>query len=125
MLLHHIPFNLFVKYAGISVMNTVLHWTVFFVLYSAFTFEQSWSNFFAYLLALSFSFFVNARLTFECKASIRRYSTFVAFMLTLSFVMGELGEEAHWAPLLTLSLFSFLSLVMGFTFALLVVFKER
>ena len=118
-------FSLFGKYASISVMNTVVHWSVFFFLLYGATLNQAWSNFIAYLMAVTFSFFVNARFTFRARASKRRYLFFVSFMLVLSFVMGNFADEVGLEPLLTLVLFSLFSMVVGFSYSHLVVFRER
>ena len=118
-------FSLFGKYASISVMNTVVHWSVFFFLLYGATLNQAWSNFIAYLMAVTFSFFVNARFTFKARASKRRYLSFVSFMLVLSFVMGNFADEVGLEPLLTLVFFSFFSMVVGFSYSHLVVFRER
>src|SRR5699024_9754437 len=63
---------LFGKYASISVLNTVVHWLVFFFLLYAVTLDQAWSNVIAYMFALTFSFHVNARFTFKSKVNKRR-----------------------------------------------------
>lgn len=118
-------FSLFGRYVSISVLNTAVHWSVFFFLLYSATLNQAWSNFIAYMFAATFSFYANARFTFKAKISKRRYLSFVSFMAVLSFVMGNVADGVGMMPLVTMLLFSFVSLVLGFSYSHLVVFRER
>lgn len=57
--------KLFAKYTSIGVLNTLLHWVVFGVcIYAAHT-NQAIENFAGFVVAMSFSFFANAKFTFK------------------------------------------------------------
>ena len=116
---------LFGRYASISVLNTAIHWVVFFLLLYGVTLNQAWSNFIAYMIAVTFSFFVNAKFTFKAKVSKRRYLSFASFMAVLSFMTGSFADETALTPLITVAVFSFISLVIGFSYSHLVVFREK
>ena len=116
---------LFGRYASISVLNTAIHWVVFFLLLYGVTLNQAWSNFIAYMIAVTFSFFVNAKFTFKAKVSKRRYLSFASFMAVLSFMTGSFADETALMPLITVAIFSFISLVIGFSYSHLVVFREK
>lgn len=103
----------------------MVHWSVFFFLLYGATLNQAWSNFIAYMFALTFSFYANARFTFKAKISKRRYVSFVSFMAVLSVVMGNIADEMALAPLVTMVVFSFISLVIGFSYSHLIVYRER
>ena len=118
-------FGLFSRYVSISLLNTVVHWSVFFFLLYGATLNQAWSNFIAYMFALTFSFYANARFTFKAKISKRRYVSFVSFMAVLSVVMGNIADEMALAPLVTMVVFSFISLVIGFSYSHLIVYRQR
>lgn len=118
-------FGLFSRYVSISLLNTVVHWSVFFFLLYGATLNQAWSNFIAYMFALTFSFYANARFTFKAKISKRRYLSFISFMAVLSVVMGNIADEMALAPLVTMVVFSFISLVIGFSYSHLIVYRER
>lgn len=118
-------FGLFSRYVSISLLNTVVHWSVFFFLLYGATLNQAWSNFIAYMFALTFSFYANTRFTFKAKISKRRYVSFVSFMAVLSVVMGNIADEMALAPLVTMVVFSFISLVIGFSYSHLIVYRER
>ncbi|NLP32041.1 MAG: GtrA family protein [Oligella ureolytica] len=118
-------FGLFSRYVSISLLNTVVHWSVFFFLLYGATLNQAWSNFIAYMFALTFSFYANARFTFKAKISKRRYLSFVSFMAVLSVVMGNIADEMALAPLVTMVVFSFISLVIGFSYSHLIVYRQR
>lgn len=118
-------FGLFSRYVSISLLNTVVHWSVFFFLLYGATLNQAWNNFIAYMFALTFSFYANARFTFKAKISKCRYVSFVSFMAVLSVVMGNIADEMALAPLVTMVVFSFISLVIGFSYSHLIVYRER
>lgn len=113
----------FLTYALVGLANTLIHWQVFFVLRVAFGFNQAMSNFVAFCVAASFSFYVNALYTFEAKTSVFGYVLFLCVMGALSFLVGYLGDRWHIHGLLTVAVFSLLSLVIGFLLSRFVVFR--
>ncbi|UZE22700.1 GtrA family protein [Pseudomonas sp. B21-056] len=113
----------FLTYALVGLANTLIHWQVFFVLRVAFGFNQAMSNFVAFYVAASFSFYVNALYTFEAKTSVFGYVLFLCVMGALSFLVGYLGDRWHIHGLLTVAVFSLLSLVIGFLLSRFVVFR--
>lgn len=115
----------FSRYLSIGVVNTLLHWAVFLLLNLGLDVAQSWSNLLAFAVAVTFSFFANARYTFQAKATPLRYLLFTSAMGGLSFLVGAAADTLALAPLVTLVVFSGLSLVLGFAYSQWFVFKER
>ncbi|WP_260959273.1 GtrA family protein [Pseudomonas citri] len=113
----------FFSYSLIGLANTLIHWQIFFVLRVAFGFNQAMSNFVAFCVAASFSFYVNALYTFEAKTSALGYVFFLCVMGTLSLIVGYLGDLWNIHGLLTVAVFSLLSLVIGFLLSRFVVFR--
>jgi len=113
----------FSRYASVGVINTLLHWASFYLAYLWLD-SQSLSNLIAFTIAVTFSFFVNARWTFRSQATARRYIIFVVFMGALSWSIGEFADTIHLPPLLTLISFSALSLVLGFLYSRYCVFRS-
>jgi len=113
----------FFSYALVGLANTLIHWQIFFVLRVAFGLDQSMSNFIAFCVAASFSFYANALYTFEARLSASGYVLFLCVMGTLSFGVGYLGDRWRLHGLLTVAVFSLLSLVLGFLFSRFVVFR--
>ncbi|MBA1295290.1 GtrA family protein [Pseudomonas lurida] len=115
----------FLSYTVIGVANTVIHWQLFFVFRAAFGLTQALSNLLAFYLAASFSFYVNAVYTFALPASLSRYALFMVCMGSMSLGVGALAD--HWnAPgIVTVAVFSLVSLVCGFLLSRWVVFRER
>ncbi|MBU9808785.1 GtrA family protein, partial [Rahnella sp. SL6] len=70
--------KLFTRYSSVGVINTLIHWLVFAGLYACGT-RQSLANILAFAVAVTFSFFVNARWTFKAEATTRRYMFYVLF----------------------------------------------
>ena len=93
--------KLFVRYTSVGVINTLLHWLVFAILFFAGA-SQTIANLAAFCVAVTFSFFVNARWTF-----------------------GKLADRAHINPVITLVAFSAISLVFGFIYSRFIVFRVK
>lgn len=115
--------RLFGRYASVGVLNTALHWLVFLGVFYGAGLNQAYSNFIAFLVAVTFSFFANARYTFNVQADKRRYLFFVSFMAFLSYAAGWVAQRLGLPPLITLVLFSLTSLVVGFLYSRFVVFR--
>jgi putative flippase GtrA len=113
------------SYTVIGVANTLIHWQIFFLLSVAAGWRQAVSNLAAFCVAASFSFYMNALYTFDSKLSVGGYLLFMAAMGALSYGVGYLGDVWRLHGLLTVALFSALSLVLGFLFSKYVVFRER
>lgn len=115
----------FSSYTVIGVANTLIHWQLFFVCRSAFDFSQATSNFLAFCVAASFSFYMNTLYTFRVLASWWRYLLFMGCMGGLSLLTGWLADRWRLPGIVTLVVFSLLSLVGGFVLSKWVVFRER
>lgn len=115
----------FSTYAVIGIANTLVHWLLFFVLRITFDLNQASSNFLAFCLAASFSFYANATFTFTMPASPGRYLTFVACLGGLSLATGSLADRWHFPGIVTLIGFSLISLVPGFLVSKWLVFRVR
>lgn len=113
----------FRRFFTVGVANTALHWLVFGLLYWQFSFSQSSANLAAFTVAVTFSFFANARYTFQKDASTGRYLSFFSAMAALSYLTGLAGEAISWYPLTTLVVFSTLSLVCGYLYSTFYVFR--
>lgn len=114
----------FSSYTVIGVANTVIHWQLFFVLRAMCELSQAWSNFFAFCVAASFSFYVNAMFTFAMPASLPRYGLFMLCMGGLSLCVGWLADHWRTPGIVTVLVFSVASLVCGFLLSRWVVFRE-
>ncbi|AZF14627.1 MULTISPECIES: GtrA family protein [unclassified Pseudomonas] len=115
----------FTCYTLIGIANTVIHWQLFFMFRVAFEWSQALSNFLAFCVAASFSFYVNAFFTFDMPASFGRYLLFMTCMGGLSLGVGWLADRWYVPGLVTVVVFSLISLVCGFLLSKWVVFRER
>ena len=113
----------FRKYVLVGILNTVIHWLSFLILFEFLT-AQSTSNFIAFLIAVTFSFFMNSEFTFKSKRSFGRYVSFITCMSIVSFFTGYMADKMALPIILTLVIFSFLSLVCGYYYSKLFVFTE-
>ncbi|PQJ66279.1 GtrA family protein [Photobacterium angustum] len=112
------------KYSLIGVFNTIIHWASFFILYSLIT-NQSISNFIAFLIAVSFSFFANAKFTFKSKVTYKKYISYTLFLGFLSFFVGKFSDINQISPIITLIVFSMISFLVGFIYSNYFVFKDK
>lgn len=113
------------SYTVIGIANTLIHWQIFFLLSVAAGFSQAVSNLAAFCVAASFSFYMNAQFTFNARTSISSYLLFLGTMGALSLGVGHVADVWRLHGLVTVALFSALSLVLGFLFSKYVVFRER
>lgn len=115
---------MFLRFMSVGVVNTAIHW-LSFALFVWFGCSQALANLMAFCLAVTFSFFVNARWTFGSQASAFRYMLYVGFMGTLATTVGWAADTTHLPALITLIGFSAISLVCGYAYSRFVVFKDR
>ncbi|WP_412071681.1 GtrA family protein [Pseudomonas fluorescens] len=118
-------FHGFSRFVSVGLVNTLIHWSTFFVLHAVMGFRQAPSNLAAFCLAVSFSFYANARYTFRLKATGSRYLLFVGFMGLLSLGVGYAADRVRLHGLITLTVFSAISLVCGFLYSKWFIFRER
>ncbi|WP_296261860.1 MULTISPECIES: GtrA family protein [unclassified Pseudomonas] len=113
----------FARYCLVGLINTGFHAAVFLSFHSLWGVSQTISNLAGFLAAVSLSFCLNARFTFQSYRSWRRYWIYCAFMGLVSLCVGAAGDALAWAPIATLLVFTAVSLVLGYTFASRVVFR--
>lgn len=113
----------FSRYSLVGVFNTLVHWLVF-ALMVWLGMSQAWSNGLAFLLAASFSYWVNSHFTFQKAPKKRSYTFFLLGMGAISVMVGALGDFYQWPGLVTLVSFSALSLFLGFAWSKWVVFRH-
>jgi len=116
--------KLFARYASVGVINTLIHWMVFTVLYTEGQ-TQSLSNFAAFCFAVTFSFFANAKWTFRAEATTIRYLLYLFFMGGMASGVGLYADRTHANPMVTLIVFSLISLICGFIYSKFIVFKDQ
>ncbi|WP_342753727.1 GtrA family protein [Pantoea sp. MBD-2R] len=115
--------KLFSRYMSVGILNTAIHWGVFALLMHEGN-NQSLSNFAAFCVAVTFSFFVNAKWTFSSEATAIRYVLYVFFMGSVAALTGYLADAVGLPPVLTLCIFSGISLVAGFIYSKFFVFRN-
>lgn len=116
--------KLFSRYVSVGVVNTALHWLCFGALFHFFGANQAISNVVAFCIAVTFSFFVNARWTFKARATSGRYIAFVVFMGMMAALTGVIADVLNAPPVVTLIAFSGFSLVAGFIYSKFIVFRD-
>ncbi len=116
--------NLFSRYISVGFLNTFLHWSVFYGLIILTSLDQSISNTIAFSIAVTFSFLINAKITFKSNISWLRYISYFFFMGLISFTIGAIADKLKLYPLITLIAFSSISLILGFLFSKYIVFKQ-
>jgi len=124
---YRIYFNmikLFSRFFSVGIINTLIHWGVFAALYAQ-NMPQWLANLVAFAVAVTFSFFANARWTFKAEATPTRYIIFVCFMGTMAAGIGGLADHMQSNPIITLTSFSVLSLILGFIYSNFIVFRVK
>ncbi|KOC88996.1 GtrA family protein [Winslowiella iniecta] len=117
-------FKLFARYASVGVVNTAIHWLAFSVIMHTAGVSQTLSNLSAFCIAVTFSFFANARWTFDSETTSFRYMLYVLFMGSMAAFVGWLADKCELPALFTLVVFSGVSLVCGFFYSKYIIFRE-
>lgn len=117
--------NGFASYCSVGLANTALHAAVFLFFNRMLGINQTWSNLAGFLSAVSLSYWLNARFTFDSERSWRRYLLYLSLMASLSLGTGLAGDVFAWPPVSTLLLFSAISLCCGYYVSRRLVFPGR
>ncbi|EOV5840164.1 TPA: GtrA family protein [Escherichia coli] len=116
--------KLFSRYVSVGVFNTAISWAVFALcLYGMHT-TQAVANFVSFCIAVTVSFFLNAKFTFNSTATKSRYILFVGCMGILAYLTGLAADALHLPGVVTMVVFSGISLFIGFLYSKFVVFKD-
>jgi putative flippase GtrA len=113
----------FLKYASVGVLNTAIHWTTFFIFYAGMGMPQSWSNVSAFAIAVTFSFFANARLTFNAETSPKRFALYFGSLGLIAYSIGGLTDYLALPAVVALVTFSAISLITGYACSRFLVFR--
>ena len=113
----------FVRYGLVGVVNTAVHAAVFFSLV-ALGAAQSVGNLVAFLVAVTVSFFANARFTFKQRPTVAKFFKMTAVMALLSFASGAAGDALAVHPGVTFIVYCAVSYVAGFLLSRFFVFAS-
>lgn len=116
--------KIFARYISVGVINTLIHWISFAFLIER-GMQQSLSNLIAFCVAVTFSFFANAKWTFDSEATTIRYIMYVFFMGMVAVMIGSYGDRMKINPIVTLIVFSAISLVCGFVYSKYIIFRDK
>lgn len=114
----------FVLYALVGVLNTAVHWATFFLLVYLFDQGQGLSNLIAFLAAVTVSFITNSKVTFRSGPSLKGYLKYVAFLGMIAYLTGAAAARAKLPPVVSLLVFSVVSLIIGYVYSRMFVFKQ-
>lgn len=114
----------FRRYFSVGIFNTLLHWFIFYLLLSL-GLSQAPSNLIAFLISVTFSYFVNSKVTFNSQYSLIKYILFTGVMGVIAFTFGLIADYFSLAGIYTLVAFSATSFVLGFVISKLFIFKGQ
>lgn len=115
----------FIKYFLVGLINTFIHWSIMGICIYVLMMNQAISNFCGFCVAVTFSFFINAKWTFKSETSLIKYLIFTSFMGLLAYGFGWAAEKLILPPILTAIAFSCFSLVCGYLYSKYIVFSHR
>lgn len=117
-------FKQFGLYSLIGVLNTFIHIVVFSLLVAN-DVSATWANGVAFLSTATFSYWANARWTFQQSyQNLSSYMIFVAWMGGLAIFSGWLVDYLAWTSWLAIPFFMGLSVVLGFFGVKKLVFRK-
>ncbi|MFC3902967.1 GtrA family protein [Acinetobacter marinus] len=113
----------FIRYFLIGVLNTLIHWLVFFAFY-CFMSSQAFCNFMGFSVACFFSYVLNSIFNFKAKMRFKKFIIFYFMLGTISLLVGFFADRVELTPLLTLVITSAISFFFGFFLSKKMVFGE-
>ncbi|HBO37315.1 MAG TPA: translocase [Pasteurellaceae bacterium] len=115
----------FIRYFSIGIINTIIHWVIFaFIFYLVYP-SQAVSNVVGFFAAVTCSFFLNAKYTFQANPTMIRYVFFLCFMGSLNFIVGWAAQIIDVLPIMTMLFSSGVSLILGFLYSKFFVFSKN
>ena len=84
-------FRQFLTYAAIGVLNTGIHWGAFGCFYEFGSLSQSLSNLLGFLIAVTFSYVMNAKFTFQKQ---RNFAGYIKMTIIMAGIVGIYGLVA-------------------------------
>ena len=112
----------FFAYCAIGVLNTVVHYAVFAATLMVIN-SQALANTFAFGVAVTVSFFLNSKITFQKQVSLKRYFKLTLANGLVAFTFGAMGDILALHPLLTFVSYCVVNPIIGFLLAKFFVFK--
>lgn len=116
--------NVFARYISVGAVNTLIHWVVFAALFTEGQ-TQSFSNFAAFCAAVTFSFFANEKWTINSEAATISYLVYLFIMGGIASAVGLCSDRSSLSPVITLVIFSSISLLCGFSYYNFISFKKN
>jgi putative flippase GtrA len=110
-------------YALIGCLNSIVHILVFYVLNIKFGVSQGTANLAAFYLSVTLSYILNGKVTFKNSLSINKYFCFVLLLGSNAFLFGYLGGVFKIHPMIMVTCFATLNLVLSFLGSKFWVFK--
>lgn len=105
-----------ITYGAIGVLNTGIHFAIFYFVVQL-TYSQAIANSLGFVVAVVFSFYMNARFTFRVQPTLTKFLKMFVSMLIVSFVFGALGDYWMVTPCLTFIIYCVLNPIIGFLVA--------
>ena len=115
-------FKQFFSFCIIGVFNTGIHFLLFIQIMEFVT-SQTIANFLGFVGGVIFSFFMNARFTFQKKASVGRLGKMFLVSGSLSLIFGGAGDLFSWHPYLTFLVFIIFNPIVSFVLTKKIVFN--
>lgn len=113
-----------VSYGLIGILNTGIHFVVFWFVLKICLY-QSLANLMGFLVAVTFSFVMNAKYTFKARPTRMRFLKMVVLMALVSLVFGAIGDYFRMNPLLTFGVYFVLNPLIGFCVTKFLVFGGK
>lgn len=107
----------FLKYCLVGLVNTFIHWIIFFIMIKIFLLNQAISNVIGFMFSIVIGYFLNSIWTFNKLVSLKKFALFFFIMGWISFLIGWLGDIWNFPSFFTLTLNTFSSLIIGFFFS--------
>ncbi|MFM2486764.1 GtrA family protein [Celerinatantimonas yamalensis] len=114
-----------VRYGFVGLINTFLHWTIFYLFLATVSRDQSLANLLGFFCANLFGFVTNSKFTFRMTMKYKRYFLYLLGMGSIAALIGLFADELNINPIFTLVFFSLVSFMIGYIYSNYFVFREK
>lgn len=114
----------FIKYNLIGVINTLIHWTIYFFSVYQLNLISTISNVIGFLFAATCSYIFNSKFNYNQKINRTRYIKFLFIMGILAYTIALIYQSLELNHFIMLISYTMTSVVLGFFLTKYWVFKK-
>lgn len=114
----------FIKYNLIGLINTLIHWSIYFYSLYELNFSSTISNVIGFLFAATGSYIFNSKFNYNQEINTIRYIKFLFIMSILAYTIALIFQSQELSHFIMLITYTLTSVILGFFLTKYWVFKK-